>query len=353
MSHPPSPSAPYRSRRILRLAAVVIGTSASWLAALGLLLWLIGRVISDRSLWGQFLLWIPTPVVILLAVIGLIAALRPGRDAPRKRRRRLRWSVTLAAVLIYFGFVEHRLLRLPSAARDGLHIVHWNCWPDEGESTEGFLDGVLSLDPDILILTDAWIFPWWQQSREWAQRHNAHTRFMRPFSIISKTPIIRTQHIVMKDEIIVVLIELDTRERLGRTLTLYAVDMPSNLDLVRMDLAREARRLLDAIEQPEASEPNDGSGPASGISRLSPNMVVGDFNITRGSAAMRAMFPDHRHAYRDGGYGHAATFHRAVPLYHIDHVLLDESLRATRYDIVNPGVARHRIQSVHVVNTAR
>lgn len=330
------------------MSVVVCGTAVSWIAAGGLLLWLIGRIVSDRYLWSQFLLWVPTPVAIGLAVTGLLAALRPGRSDSQRRRRRIRWTTALAALMIYFGFIEHRLMRLPPAEHEGLHIVHWNTWPDEREPTDNFLDGVVALNPDIIILSNAWIIPWWQQTRGWVKQHEATVRSLRPFAVISRVPLISARHIVSKDDIVVVRLEFDTIEQFGHTLTVYAVDLPSDLKRVRMDVASTARRLLDEVESMQQGDTDDAPAPSRTHPWTSPDLAIGDFNITRNSAAMQRLFPEMRHAFSDAGHGYGSTFFRIFPLYHIDHTLLGDTVTATRYDILDPGASRHRAQSVRI-----
>ncbi len=98
----------------------------------------------------------------------------------------------------------------------------------------------------------------------------------------------------------------------------------------RGSLARSARRMLD------------------GTTAAPPDVVVGDFNMTRGSYAVRTLFPGLEHAYDQAGRSYGATFHRAFPLVHIDHVLLGEQLRATSYQLPDPGVGRHLYQIVEL-----
>jgi hypothetical protein len=332
----------------MRHVCVILGTSVACIAMIGLVMWLVGRIVSDRYLWSQFLLWIPTPIAIGLALLGLIAAFRPGRNPTEKLERRARWAISLLLLVAYLVGIEHRFLRTPPESPQGLHIVHWNAWPDGDEPKELFLDQPLSLDPDIIILTDAWFLPWWQQSREWVAEHGGVARSIRPFTVISRIPLITARHLVSKDEIIIVLLEFDATEQLGRTLRVYAVDMPSELKLVRLDLAKEARRLLNEVERQFAIDRDDSQSADTAIPGLAPDLVIGDFNTTRESVAMRTMFPRMRHAFNEAGHGYGATFFRVCPLYHIDHVLLGDSILATRYDIIDPSVGRHRMQSVWV-----
>jgi endonuclease/exonuclease/phosphatase family metal-dependent hydrolase len=111
---------------------------------------------------------------------------------------------------------------------------------------------------------------------------------------------------------------------------LYLVDLPSDPRQPRAEIAATARRHLDTSTAPSA------------------DIVLGDFNMTRGSASLRRIFPGFRHAYDEAGTGYGATFRRDWPMYHIDHVLLGPDVEATSYELRDPGVARHRAQFVTV-----
>jgi len=98
-------------------------------------------------------------------------------------------------------------------------------------------------------------------------------------------------------------------------------------------VAVRVRRLLD-----------ESSAPA-------PDVVVGDFNMTRDGTALNRIFPDLHHAFNEGGHGYGATFHRRFPLFHIDHVLLTGDLQCSRYDIIDGQVGRHRAQVAWITTT--
>ena len=72
---------------------------ATVVAAIVCVAWLIGRIVSDRYGWSQWLLWIPTPVVLLTVATALgLGCMRD--DVPGRRRRRLiAWGVTGGVVL--------------------------------------------------------------------------------------------------------------------------------------------------------------------------------------------------------------------------------------------------------------
>ena len=79
-----------------------------------------------------------------------------------------------------------------------------------------------------------------------------------------------------------------------------------------------------------------------------PDIVVGDFNMTRGSASVKALVPGLAHAYDQAGRGYGATFRRDFPLYHLDHTLLSGTLTATDYAVVDLGIGRHLGQVVEL-----
>ena len=79
-----------------------------------------------------------------------------------------------------------------------------------------------------------------------------------------------------------------------------------------------------------------------------PDLVVGDFNMTRGSVSLATLFPDLSNAFDKAGRGYGASFHRGLPLYHIDHTLLADTIRAVNYDLVDIGIGRHLVQITDV-----
>jgi endonuclease/exonuclease/phosphatase family metal-dependent hydrolase len=79
-----------------------------------------------------------------------------------------------------------------------------------------------------------------------------------------------------------------------------------------------------------------------------PDIVVGDFNMTRGSASVRTLFPGLTHAFDQAGRGYGATFRRGFPLYHLDHTLLADTVQATDYALVDLGIGRHLAQVVEL-----
>lgn len=315
-------------RRGLGVLLRVIVLALLLLAGSGLLAWLVGRIVSDRYFWSQWLLWIPTQAAIGLAFFGLLLAVAFWR----KRVMLIGWSLCLACVLIYFCFIEYRMLPRIEKPPLGLRIVHWNATRDRG-SKEQYVNALIQARGDITITTDAGTIPFHSDIWVW---NEGSPLSMRPFAIVTRLPVLTRRYLVNDDQIVIVLLEVDATEHIGQPLVLYLVDLPSEPRIARMELARKARRMLDNANAPE------------------PDVVIGDFNIIRGAASLRAMFPGMVHAYQHAGSGYSATFHRGEGgwlMYHIDHVLLGNDLRASGYEIIDPGIGRHNMQAVTI--TAR
>jgi hypothetical protein len=116
----PETNAPPGPVRRLR-AALALGLEG--LAALGPLAWLLGRVLSDRFLWSQYLEWIPTELAVLASGVPLALA-----SALRARRPRLVPGAALALVLVWMLAGEYRLHRvvLPAPERGSLRVAFMN-----------------------------------------------------------------------------------------------------------------------------------------------------------------------------------------------------------------------------------
>ncbi len=299
------------------------------LCALALAAWLIGRVVSDRYGWSQWLLWIPTPAAIATAVVALLVAmLRPRANASARRARRATpacWLCVTLALVGYFSFVEYRLFSRPDANVPGIKLVHWTA-PPESDEVIDWADRVVQWDGDITLMQGA--RGTWHDERviDWLGPQS-HPVVLGHFCLLSKLPVIEARTLIYREDVLTLFaITVATETATDGSLRVWLADMPANPRTSKSQLVAQARKLLDGLKEP------------------APDVIVGDFNMTRGSALLHRMFPAMRHAYEDAGHGYSATFPRKWPLYHIDHVLLSEDWRATRYDIVDPEAGRHRAQ---------
>ncbi len=297
-------------------------------AILIVLAWLLGLVLTDRLAWSQWLWWIPTQAVIASSALAFIFAFIPGES---KRLWLWRSSISMfvcVVVIGYFMFVEHRMLESVKRIDRGttLRIMHINA--SRGyEDTAGQIGATIDrIEPDVIIFS----FAWWSTNRianASAFGSAYQTVARRPFSILSRLPIIESREIVNNEGVAIAFARVETAP--GRTMTILMIDLPSDPHIRRMDLAQKVRGWLNDADAPD------------------PDLVIGDFNITRGSASLDVLFPGYAHAFATAGVGYGATF-PATPIYHIDHTLHSEDQQIVQYYICDDSLGPHRAQVIDV-----
>jgi hypothetical protein len=324
-----------RWRRIVRWAGVIAGWGVSIIAAASIVAWLVGRVLTDRYGWSQWLWWTPTPAAIGLALLGVAASLRPARTPRRRRRRLVTWTAVFAALAGYFSIIEHRFLaqREPVTDATALRIAHWNLAHPNDRQSPLYVQGLNRIDGDVIVLTSANDVPRSDDVR--ARFGDGWTiRGLGVFQIITRLPIRSVEHVHLGgelDRVFISVVVLDASQSIGGELVVYLVDLPSELWRPRAMIASEVTMLLQGAESPP------------------PDIVVGDFNMTRGSASIARMFPGTRHAFDEAGTGYGATFPRGRPFLHIDHILLGPRVAALAYDLIDPGAGHHVAQAATIV----
>jgi hypothetical protein len=387
------------SRILVRLARVG-ATAALSFCLLVIAAWLFTRLATDRYLWTQYLFWMPSAALVLTAAGLCTAGAILGRLAwcPRGcRGRRTPRVVRLLATITLIGTLaaalhlvaldyrlQNRLLAPAGGAGPSVRILNWNSsgvW-----SQEESLEAVLSTDPDIAIIVDSAMWPTTELHQQLPGRH-----LMRSGNamILSRYPVLRAGMISLEipssgieetplDDIqahgLIRRIpglrnavppdgfgprhdggragyfEFDTREMLGRTLVVWLIDLPSDIRLHRRVMTRHARATIDRWEGQELyAAAGDMRTRAAGPGFPVPDVILGDFNIPRGSGSLRALTLGYPHAHAQAGWGHAGTYPRHRPLVHIDNMFVGPGLRALRYEIVDPGAGSHRMQQTEVV----
>jgi hypothetical protein len=318
-------------RRILRIAAALV----RWGALLLIVAWLAGRVFSDRTVWSQWLLWIPTPAVAIVACTGFLASYGSGA-AKARRRRQVAWTAAAALIGAHLLFVEHRALRtapaIPPPEAQAIKLVHWNVSVPGALPADATARAIVDMDGDLTILSNAGGVPWQSLVRGWLGPLYQPLR-VRPFVVLTRLPIIEFRTLVAaEDDVAVAILVVEAFDGAQPTV-IYLFDLPSDPRIGRAALARRVRTMLAETGAPP------------------PDVAVGDFNMTRGSASLALLLPELRHAYDGGGHGIGATFPRLPPVYHIDHVLLGRDLACPRYDLVTPAVGFHRAQVAWITQT--
>lgn len=136
-------------------------------------------------------------------------------------------------------------------------------------------------------------------------------------------------------------VTIDTTAELGRPITIWYIDLPSDPFVFRRDIVEFARAKCERW----VKEIN----PRTGTPLLPPpDVIIGDTNIPRGSWSLGQFWSGMHHAYDDAGWGLSATWPRAFPLMHIDHTLLSPWLKATGYKVGEPPVTDHWFQIVDI-----
>lgn len=315
-------------RRVLRVFSALLVIAL----ALGVLAWLLGRFFTDQWEWSQFLWWIPTPITLAAAVLAVLVLLGRWLFLDRSGAAVL---VGLTIVLVlgaYFAFVEHRLFSGSPENPDGVLIMSWNWTHSVPHHVDLHVDQFLKYQPDIAFMADGQRLR--RSEKELARiRPDWQVEGVSMFTVVSRWPILSMRPLVTNDTTHVALVEIDTTLRLGRPTVYMLCDMPSELDIPRMEHMRQVHSMIVSSGAPF------------------PDVAVGDFNVPRGSASFKALFPNMHNAFDDAGHGYSATYYRPFPLYHIDNTLVGESVNATDYFIVDPGFGRHRIQLVRIVLT--
>lgn len=281
--------------------------------------WGVGQIFSDRWEWSQWLLWIPTVavLVLLLCTIVLLAI-------QKRKMYTIVLSLVFDVLLVQLVFVEHRMFA-NSKCVGQISISGWTMSHSKKVVSKESGEIIVAMDADITLLTHAWYVRGEESVQNWMQSQG-RILINGPFTLCTKFQPITVRSLVAADGIYISEFVLDTTAVLGKPLTVWAVDLPSKLSLPRRALSREV------VSRMKFAEKN------------SPDIVLGDFNMTRNSSAIRTMFPALHDAADEGGIGLLATFPMHFPLYHIDHILLSETLQACSYECINPHIGRHRMQ---------
>ena len=282
-------------------------------------LWCVGIALSDRWGWSQWLAWIPSCcIVVLLLILAVVAKIQ------KKQIIALGLFVCSCVLALYCLVIEHRFFHA-SSCQGTISIVGWTMSHSKKDVSVESADIIVALDADITLLTHGWYVRGEESIADWMQVQG-HRITSGPFTLFTKFKPIKVQSLVASDGIYISQFVLDTTDVLGEELVVWAIDLPSSLASTKMTIANKVVHLLKVTNA------------------SSPDIVLGDFNMTRNSVAMRTMFPTLHDAACDGGSGVIGTFPMNFPLYHIDHILLAPTFHACSYICVNPHIGRHQMQ---------
>lgn len=360
--------------------------------------WIIGRLVSDRFFWSQFVLWMPSWIIVPGAAVclGLSAGLaklgfpryeaadlrdRSWRDA-RPGMRSSRWRQvawwTCGVVTLGMVLAEWRLINAFTRPRvqTPTRLIVWN--PSEMQRFDVALERMRDMRPDVLLVANP---PF---NRSFATVKEGMSSPDQPADavvygrlvVISRFPIMRWAGtelgvtgakvrrftwdgggLLSIDKGVALLVQLDTTSALGRPTTIWLVDLPSDPDIPRDRMMREARRTLDNMTNYLMRDENGrdvaDSWPDVATNPLrTPDIIAGDTNTPRGSRSLDTLNARADGAlvgaYEQAGYGPDLTFPRRVPLLAIDHTFLAPWLGASLYETHDMGLGTHRLQEVEI-----
>lgn len=358
----------------LRTLVRRIGSALVTLGVLAMLTWLIGRVLSDRFLWSQYISWIPEAPLLLSALAALAlgraanwCAREPDTSDPSRRVRAVTaqrvvwvaWACCMAwVVLVRWHGVRYIAPIKPDEA--GVRVVVWN--PAE-LTMRGFEDRLIPLEADILVVANPSAFADWAKLRVQMAADSSSIRF-RALAMASRfrivawgwreldiTPagssLVRVpgEPLVSGEGGIAFWARLDAREALGREVVVWAFDMPSDPNLPRWRVMEEAHRAVSGVGGASFARDEHGmDSPLPGGAFPEADLIVGDFNTPAASASLGVLVGDAEHAFDQAGRGWARSFPASRPLVHIDHIFVGGGLRATEYRLMDLGAGRHLAQ---------
>jgi endonuclease/exonuclease/phosphatase family metal-dependent hydrolase len=214
--------------------------------------------------------------------------------------------------------------RIVGDSQGDLRIVHWNAACLALSVSADALDALLATDADAILVTDQC----WMLAKGGAERVRA-----RGYEVVQAGKFTAFTRIPVREARPL----LASRGRaIGRfvfvtptgDLVVDAVDLPSETTLPRAQLMRTLAAELAAAEPTK------------------PDLYIGDFNITRGSASLLSLAPDHRDAFLVAGRGWGGSYPRTAPFWAIDLALVRAPWSSAEYGVIDLGTGRHRAQAV-------
>lgn len=347
-------------------------------------LWLLGALINDHTHPTQYLAWIPPLLTLTTSGLGLLLWLAFRRPTSRFARALPAFAWTALALWLVLGdWRWHRAILPSPSAPDTLRVVVWN--PGWHRMSD-FHARLLELNPDVVLVSNPHPTADWTAFRAALGQHTyavrqgtlvAVSRF--PISRFAWTPL----NIPPEPDRPSFWPETDASKKGGealylevsapgfdRPLVAWFIDVPSDAWIYRRRMIADARTAINAFQGPFLRRDDHGLDVPERALRLGqllpnggfhatpeaaptlgfppPDLVAGDFNTPRASRAILTLAPNLRHALSDAGIGPIATYPRAFPLLHIDHVLLGPNVRALDYDAADLGAAQHLAQIIEL-----
>lgn len=370
MREPPRGPIKWIRRRVLPAA----GKLAAWVGVLVLVVFGVGRVLTDQHHWSQYLWWVPASWTLAAAwgLLALSTILSLGSTRLGGAFVRPFLLVGALAATGWVAFGEWHLERLAFPVRSpgpAVRVAHWNL---SANAPGGDLSGFIAArEPDVAFVMNARYdddrAAMVEGLRALAGEGDGESHFLQRgrMMVASRLPIVGYGVAVLEkleapgdwptshDAGQVAFVELDASGRfpgLGRPLVVWVVDLPSDPNLWRMELTRAAARAVGRWSGP-VQRPDEGGRlrPVAATGPFpDPDVVVGDFNTPRGSASLRGLVGAMREAHAASGAGPDASFRARYygfgPGWHIDLAFVGDGWRASGYELARRPPIRHAMQ---------
>ncbi|MBX3380684.1 MAG: hypothetical protein KF805_11375 [Phycisphaeraceae bacterium] len=409
-------------------------SAALWaLGALLLFVWLVGRVFNDSFRWSQYIFWIPTAFTILMAGLTCALALSlqffirgyeqlqsggPPENRPPFYIRYAKNPFLLLCIAWFFcaawsGIFEHKMLRewgLDFSDRRRNQptntLLFWNLG---GSARANWMDQLRLIDADVVALSNR---PNWATFKDFESLGKDADGKRQRTTFLAGTFMVNTRLTLREWGLTALNIEggvgFDVRKQSGRyngndpgyamylifdpegtvkqatgqPFVVWLMDLPSDPSLSRQHVTTQALAAIDAwrgtatvlsAEPDSKGEPQWINVPAEQLGRKGfplPDVMMGDFNIPRGSRSLQNLVGDMENAYDQAGSGYTASYPRKVPFsqldgpglfsvvrffipsdvpfFHIDQAFIAPSLHATRYRVMNLGAGTHWAQFIEI-----
>ncbi len=345
---------------------------------LGVLAWGAGRWFNDDHLWSQVLFWIPTGAVAVFAWITLILSAICSKLSLRMGGVKLRPFLAVGALVVTAWMAwSWRPLNIINAlaprSEPGVRVAYWNLSVERNAAGAG--DVVLAQEPDIAILanvrSDEHREPILEALRNLTpgDSDGVHLRHEHNITVSGRFPIRRwgvtrpkrvttllTEWRSEWDTGRVTFIEFDTGGRLGlekETFVVWIADLPSDPTMSRAEVMSAAGAAVRVWAGPALVPDALGRWigtplPEGERGFPEPDLIIGDMNTPRGSRSLRHLVGDARSSHTQAGVGPDGTWMRRLPLWAIDQAFTGERVRATRSDVIDPGLSEHRMLVVDI-----
>jgi len=374
----PPPGAARRAGVFVR-ATLTAGRVCLLLAVTSILVKWVGEAVSDRYQWSQWPEWTPNVLVVagalslitvgwVLRRIAVIAARPAGLERAGGRPGAIAWALLVLhagyTIVVDAPFYRSRAAA-PGSLDDSLRVAFWNVGAAE---QPGWEQEVMNSAPDLVVLvglsTRDSIPP--ALARMFAEKRLVYERFTvlssRPLSRFGFTNLnimpgsgfdprlpkgVRANH----DPGAAMYLEVRVGNDPDELLTVWIVDLPSDISLSRERVAREARAAIDGFDGQRLIRSEQSSwtvetdtGFTGNPGFPTPDLIIGDFNIPRGAASLEHLRNGYPDAFEQAATGYMASWPRRFPMWHLDQAFIGPRWRAWGYDLRSTGSGSHLMQ---------